>query len=234
MKAGFILMAAWLATASTPLVAAQLYQWKDVQGRMVYSDQPPPPNIRNAEQKAFKGSVIEVGESYAAKTAREKFPVTLYASACGAPCDQARQLLGERGIPFSGKDPQASPEAQAELQKLTGRLSVPVLVVGTDKIDALINMVGELVITQSMIQQDLSRQVNPDKILMRDISQFFGITSSLQRTSMSLRMIPIRQTFQRMTRLIRDLAKTQGDGMVYYAEFDGRRSKRVGVKAIGE
>ncbi len=129
------MMAVWIAAASMPLAAAQLYQWKDAQGRMVYSDQPPPASVRNAQQKAFKGNVIEGGESYAAKTAREKYPVTLYASACGAPCDQARQLLGERGIPFSGKDPQASPEAQAELQKLTGRLSVPVLVVGSDKID---------------------------------------------------------------------------------------------------
>jgi glutaredoxin len=102
---------------------------------MVYSDQPPPPSIRNAQQKSFKGSVIEVGESYAAKTAREKYPVTLYASACGIPCDQARQLLADRGVPFSNRDPQASPEAQTELQKLTGRLSVPVLVVGSDKID---------------------------------------------------------------------------------------------------
>ena len=101
----------------------------------VYSDQPPPPNIRNAQQKPFKGNVIEIGESYAAKTAREKYPITLYASACGVPCDQARQLLTQRGVPFSNKDPQASPEAQAELQKLTGRLSVPVLVVGSDKID---------------------------------------------------------------------------------------------------
>jgi glutaredoxin len=135
MKAGPILMAIWLAAASLPLGAAQLYQWKDAQGRTVYSDQPPPPSVRNSEQKAFKGNVIEVGESYAAKNAREKYPVTLYASACGAPCDQARQLLADRGVPFSSKDPQASPEAQAELQKLTGRLSVPVLVVGSDKID---------------------------------------------------------------------------------------------------
>jgi hypothetical protein len=135
MKAGHVIMAVWIAAASMPLAAAQLYQWKDAQGRMVYSDQPPPASVKNAQQKAFKGNVIEGGESYAAKTAREKYPVTLYASACGAPCDQARQLLGERGIPFSGKDPQASPEAQAELQKLTGRLSVPVLVVGSDKID---------------------------------------------------------------------------------------------------
>jgi glutaredoxin len=135
MKAGLIMMAVWVAVASAPLAAAQLYQWKDAQGRAVYSDQPPPTSIRNAQHKNFKGSVIEVGESYAAKTAREKNPVTLYASACGAPCDQARQLLTERGIPFSNKDPQTSPESQAALQKLTGRLSVPVLVVGSDKID---------------------------------------------------------------------------------------------------
>ena len=135
MKAGRIMMAVWLAAASTSLAAASLYQWKDAQGRTVYSDQPPPPNIHNAQQKAFKGSVIETGESYATKTAREKFPITLYASACGIPCDQARQLLTQRGVPFSSKDPQASPEAQAELQKLTGRLSVPVLVVGSDRVD---------------------------------------------------------------------------------------------------
>ncbi|TSA46853.1 MAG: chemotaxis protein CheA [Deltaproteobacteria bacterium] len=82
--------------------------------------------------------------------------------------------------------------------------------VDTHKLDDLIDMVGELVITQSMIQQDLSRQVNADKSLKRDIGQFFRITSSLQKTSMSLRMIPIRQTFQRMARLIRDLAKNAG------------------------
>ena len=135
MKTGLILAAVCMALVSAPLAAAQLYQWKDAQGRTVYSDQPPPPSVRNSQQKSFKGSFIEVGESYTAKTAREKNPVTLYASACGAPCDQARQLLTERGIPFSSKDPQASPEAQAELQKLTGQLRVPVLVVGSDKID---------------------------------------------------------------------------------------------------
>ena len=82
--------------------------------------------------------------------------------------------------------------------------------VDVHKLDDLIDMVGELVITQSMIQEDLAQQANADKNLMRDIALFFRITSSLQRTSMSLRMIPIRQTFQRMSRLIRDLAKNAG------------------------
>jgi len=92
--------------------------------------------------------------------------------------------------------------------------------VDTHKLDDLIDMVGELVITQSMIQQDLSQQVNADKNLVRDISQFFRITSSLQRTSMVLRMIPIKQTFQRMSRLIRDLAKNSG--------------KLINVELVGE
>ncbi|MEW5966959.1 MAG: glutaredoxin family protein, partial [Pseudomonadota bacterium] len=135
MKPGVLSAALCLALASAPLTAAQLYQWKDAQGRMVYSDQPPPPSVGKVQQKNFKGNFIEIGESYTAKTAREKFPVTLFSTACGAPCDQARQLLSERGVPYSSKDPQASPEANAELKKLTGRLSVPVLVVGQEKID---------------------------------------------------------------------------------------------------
>ncbi len=135
MKLGRILLAVGLVAASTHLVAAQLYQWKDAQGRMVYSDQPPPSSVKDAQQKSFKGNYVEVGEAYASRLAREKYPVTLYTSACGAPCDQARQLLVDRGVPFSSRDPQSSPEAQAELHKLTGRLSVPVLKVGDEKID---------------------------------------------------------------------------------------------------
>lgn len=128
-------MAVCLAASSGLAGAAQLYQWKDAQGRMVYSDQQPPPHVKNADQKSFKGNLIETGESYATRTARDKYPVTLYANACGPLCDQARQLLTERGIPFSGKDPQASPEAQAELKKLTGQTRVPVMFVGSEKLD---------------------------------------------------------------------------------------------------
>ncbi len=92
--------------------------------------------------------------------------------------------------------------------------------VDTIKLDDLIDMVGELVITQSMIQQDLKNQLNADKGLTRNIAQFFRITSSLQRVSTSMRMIPIKQTFQRMSRLVRDLAKNAG--------------KNISVELVGE
>jgi two-component system chemotaxis sensor kinase CheA len=92
--------------------------------------------------------------------------------------------------------------------------------VDTRKLDDLIDMVGELVITQSMIRQSPVVQSNTDRKFFRDISQLASITSELQRTSTSLRMIPIKQTFQRMSRLVRDLSKSAG--------------KSVNVVTVGE
>lgn len=132
MKLIQVLIPALLTTL--PAQAAQLYQWKDPQGRVFYSDQQPPPTVKNATQKNFKGSFIEGGESYAMKRAREKFPVTVYVTACGVPCDQAKRHLEQRGIPHTSKNPESG-EDRAALQKLTGRTNVPVLLVGTAKID---------------------------------------------------------------------------------------------------
>ncbi len=127
-----LIISVFLITA--PAQSAQLYQWKDAQGRVYYSDQQPPPSVKNATQKSFKGNFIEGGDSYAMKSAREKFPVTLYSNACGAPCDQAKRHLEQRGIPYASKNPESGDD-RAALLKLTGRANVPVLLVGTDKID---------------------------------------------------------------------------------------------------
>jgi two-component system, chemotaxis family, sensor kinase CheA len=87
------------------------------------------------------------------------------------------------------------------------------------KLDDLIDMVGELVITHSMIQQNFTGQGQADRNMMRSIAQLTNITSGLQQTSMSLRMVPIKQTFQRMSRLVRDLAKNSGK--LVAIELDG-------------
>ena len=133
MKPIYLLIPTLLAALSAH--ADPLYHWKDAQGHANYSDQPPPPSVKNAVQKSFKGNFIEGGESYELKQAREKFPVTLYVTACGLPCDQAKLLLERRGIPYTAKDPESSPEDKAAMQKLTGHTHVPVLAIGTDKVD---------------------------------------------------------------------------------------------------
>ncbi len=131
-----------------------------------------------------------------------------------APDKKVGQTLIEQGVV---KPKQVSQALRKQVDQVTDLTTIRV---DTVKLDDLIDMVGELVITQSMISQALKQQVNIDKRLVRDISQFFRITSALQRVSTSLRMIPIKQTFQRMSRLVRDLAKNAG--------------KVVSVEMVGE
>lgn len=82
--------------------------------------------------------------------------------------------------------------------------------VDTRKLDNLVDMVGELVIVQSIINADPALVGVADERLSRNLAQLKRITSDLQRNAMSMRMVPIRQTFQKMARLVRDLSKKSG------------------------
>lgn len=79
----------------------------------------------------------------------------------------------------------------------------------THKLDALVDLMGELVIAQSMVVQHNLVQQLRDRELDRHLRQLSRITTDLQRNAMSLRMVPIRSTFQKMNRLVRDLAAAQ-------------------------
>ncbi|MBC7357752.1 MAG: chemotaxis protein CheA [Desulfacinum sp.] len=82
--------------------------------------------------------------------------------------------------------------------------------VDTQKLDNLVDMVGELVIAQSMVLQNPGVQAIKDQKFQKDSVQLRRITAELQRISMSLRMVPIKSTFQKLIRLVRDLSRKSG------------------------
>jgi two-component system chemotaxis sensor kinase CheA len=82
--------------------------------------------------------------------------------------------------------------------------------IDTLKLDSLVDLVGELVIAQSMVIQHPEVMELSDRQLARCMRQLARITTDLQHNAMSLRMVPIRAAFQKMTRLVRDLAGSQG------------------------
>ncbi len=98
----------------------------------------------------------------------------------------------------------ARSESTAKVDSATGFVKLD-----TRKLDSLVDLVGELVITQSMVVQDPDVQRLSSRHLARCLRQLARITSELQRTAMSLRMVPIGRTFQKMSRLVRDLATQQ-------------------------
>ena len=81
--------------------------------------------------------------------------------------------------------------------------------VDTSKLDGLLDLVGEMVIAQSIVGQNLSQHAGLDPQLVRNTAQLSRITKELQRVSMSLRMVPIRGVFQKMARVVRDLGAKQ-------------------------
>jgi two-component system chemotaxis sensor kinase CheA len=82
--------------------------------------------------------------------------------------------------------------------------------VDTQKLDAIVDMVGELAIAQTMLKQNEIIKASVDRKLYQITNQLSLIVSALQNTAMSLRMIPIGSTFQKMLRIVRDLSKKSG------------------------
>jgi two-component system, chemotaxis family, sensor kinase CheA len=93
--------------------------------------------------------------------------------------------------------------------------------VGVEKVDQLINLVGELVITQAMLAQTASR-VDPVlyESLLNGLATLERNTRDLQESVMSIRMMPISFVFSRFPRVVRDLA--------------AKLNKQVELKTVGE
>lgn len=135
------------------------------------------------------------------------------------------ESAGERNDPETAEPSEAGTEApekptapQAESvtqsksaeQAASGRGQAHAIKVSTGKLDYLVDMVGELVVAQSLLQHDPDMEKLKSSRLQRNLSQLSRITSDVQRTAMSMRMVPVGTLFRRYTRLVRDLARAEG------------------------
>ncbi len=95
-----------------------------------------------------------------------------------------------------------------EIKNTKAKTETSSIRVGVDKVDSLINLVGELVITQSMLSE-LGQSFDETKVeqLTAGLEQLLQNTKELQESVMRIRMLPISFTFNRFPRLVHDLAK---------------------------
>jgi two-component system chemotaxis sensor kinase CheA len=118
----------------------------------------------------------------------------------------------------SPSPPSTSPESGEEY---TGKLNHAVLAenilrVDAERIDSVLNLVGELIIGKSMLQQafnEFARHVPKDALRGRFVDALAfqsRVLSDLQRSVMKIRMVPVEQLFRRFPRMVRDVAKQCG------------------------
>jgi two-component system chemotaxis sensor kinase CheA len=106
--------------------------------------------------------------------------------------------------------------------------------VDTLKLDSLVDLVGEMVIAQSLVAQSKDLASVQSERLTRDLAQLGRISKDLQRTAMSMRMVPVRNTFQKMNRVIRDLAAKVGKEVELVVEGEDTELDRTIVEEISD
>ena len=132
MILGRVIAFVFAVAASFALHAqSQVHRWVDKDGKVHFSDAPPPADARDSSTKRMGAGPGDPQLPYATQEAMRRNPATLYVSDdCGELCASGRALLARRGIPYSERSVQASAEAATEVRKLTGAMQVPLLVLG--------------------------------------------------------------------------------------------------------
>jgi two-component system, chemotaxis family, sensor kinase CheA len=121
------------------------------------------------------------------------------------------EIPSPEGTPVNASAPTAAPEAVAAPGQLEN-----ILRVDAGRIDNVLNLVGELIIGKSMLQQALSEfskrfPKEPLRGKFADAMAFQArVLNDLQRSVMKIRMVPVDQLFRRFPRMVRDVARQCG------------------------
>lgn len=112
--------------------ASAQYKYVGPDGRVTYSDVPPPPTAKVVEQKKLGAASTAPALPFEVQQASTKYPVTLYTADKCAPCDDARNFLRGRGVPFTEKTVNSDDDIAAFKQQSPDG-TAPVVTVGSRK-----------------------------------------------------------------------------------------------------
>lgn len=104
----------------------------------------------------------------------------------------------------------AAPEVEGKIRTRVAAVDTHAIRVDTAKLDYLLDMVGEMVIAESMVRLDPELAGNKNPKLQRNLNQLRRVTEEVQKVAMATRLIPVGALFQRVNRLVRDTSRKAG------------------------
>jgi two-component system chemotaxis sensor kinase CheA len=213
-----------------PIAGRQLVQNAVSTMGPVIAVRPDPKAPAATKQVEFVLATVQSTEQIAAKckipTIVEEVTVEMMLAASTAPAPAAVQptaaLIEEAAIepsdaspalaPSAEADPAATPHPEAAVPAMTENI----LRVEAGRIDIVLNLMGELIIGKSMLQQTLNEfgKRYPKDILRGKFADAMAfqarVLNDLQRSVMKIRMVPVDQLFRRFPRMVRDVARQVG------------------------
>jgi two-component system chemotaxis sensor kinase CheA len=107
--------------------------------------------------------------------------------------------------------------------------------VDLDKVDRLVNLVGELVITQVMLCQGVSdAALKQDSLVANGLSELEHLTRELQESVMAIRTQPVKSVFQRMPRLVRELGAQTSKKVRLVVDGEGTEVDKTVIERLSE
>lgn len=124
----------------------------------------------------------------------------------------AEDLGAARSAPMAGTDTANTPPAKPPNSRAQGHAAPqPTIRVNLDRVDRLINLVGELVIKEAMLSQSIDQLGLPnDGALHAELDGLKQLASEIQEGVMAIRAQPLKPMFQRMFRIVREAAEATG------------------------
>ncbi len=118
----------------------------------------------------------------------------------------AKVVIDKKDLDLIKEESKKTLEEDSEKIDGSGKIT-KFLKVDTDKVDFLLDNVGELIVVNNMLFQDESILQITEKTTQKILGELKRISTRLQTSSMALRMVPIGATFQKMMRVVRDNSK---------------------------
>jgi two-component system, chemotaxis family, sensor kinase CheA len=167
----------------------------------------------SAEAIAAKGRVPTIAEEVTVELMHAATPAAKKSLAEPEAAEAAVELEGENAS-AAHSSPAADPSAPETSPTYTALENI--LRVEAGRIDNVLNLVGELIIGKSMLQQALSEfsKRYPKELLRGKFADAMGfqarVLNDLQRSVMKIRMVPVEQLFRRFPRMVRDVSRQCG------------------------
>ncbi|MGC9771816.1 chemotaxis protein CheW [Fervidobacterium islandicum] len=133
----------------------------------------------------------------------------------------------EEAVTTESREGEPQKEKEQKKVKITQTVRVD-----TEKLDTLMNLMGELVIARSRIA-DILKKYNIKEV-DESLAQLSRITLDLQNIVMKVRMVPIEFVFNRFPRMVRDLARSLGKEINFIMEGEETELDRTFVEVIGD
>lgn len=202
-----------LATASDLAAVKEVFDFVDGDCDLTISPESKPAPSAATAQKS------ELGIAMILKKVTDEAPAIAAAQSALAAVAQAGSDAGEASSPRANSRTAVQPTIRVDL----------------DRVDRLINLVGELVINQAMLTQRVLHSDHArDREVISSLEELERLTREIQESVMAIRAQPVRPLFQRMSRIVREAADATGKDVRLRTEGEATEVDKTVVELLAD